>query len=116
MEASFILRVIPSCGQGQLVITDRVLNQGTTSTGTGFSVGLYLSLDNTIATGDIKIGSRTSPALLPGAIDQKNTPVTIPTTVAPGTYFLGACADDPGVILETNEGNNCKAGNTITLP
>lgn len=107
----------PSSGVtgSNIIITSRVKNQGNLSTGSGFSVGLYLSLDSTITTADTFLGSRPSPVLSPGAIDQKNTSVTIPMSVAPGTYFLGAIADDPGVIAETNEGNNSKAGNTITI-
>jgi len=97
-----------------IIITNRVKNQGTVSTGSGFSVRLYLSADNVITTADTFLGSRTSPALSPGAIDQKNTTVAIPSVV-PGTYFLGAIADDPNVIAETNETNNSKAGNTITI-
>ena len=38
--------------------------------------------------------------------------VTIPSTTAPGTYYLLACADDTAVVVETNDGNNCIASAT----
>ena len=37
---------------------------------------------------------------------------TIPGGTAAGTYYLLACADDAGVIAESNEGNNCRASAT----
>jgi len=100
---------------GDLIITDRVQNIGTASTGAGFSVGLFLSTTSPVSTGSINVGSRISPALLPGALSQANTRVALPSLPA-GTYYVGACADDPSLITESNEGNNCKTGNSITLP
>jgi subtilase family serine protease len=47
------------------------------------------------------------------------TTVTIPATLAPGTYFQLACADDKKVVAETNEENNCTAASgtiAIVLP
>jgi len=38
--------------------------------------------------------------------------VTIPSTIAPGTYVLLACADDTGLIAEGIETNNCRASAT----
>ncbi len=35
--------------------------------------------------------------------------VTIPSGAAGGTYLLLACADDRGVVVETDETNNCRA-------
>jgi hypothetical protein len=35
--------------------------------------------------------------------------LTVPAGTAVGTYFLLACADDPPVVLESNETNNCAA-------
>lgn len=82
---------------GDLIITDRVLNVGTASMRSGFSVGLYLSTTSPLTTLSIKVGSRTSLALAKGALLQVNTRVTLPSLAA-GTYYGGACADDPGVI------------------
>jgi hypothetical protein len=100
---------------GRLRIIDRVQNLGTTGTETGFSVGLYLSTDNVITTSDIKIGGRTSPALPRNGISLSSNIVPLPS-VSAGTYYVGACVDDTQAIAESRDDNNCKAGNTITLP
>jgi len=99
-----------------IIITNIVENQGTVGTGsTPFRVGLYLSKDSTITTSDIFLNSRSVGPLAPGAVSQANTRVRIPRGLAPGTYFIGAIADDTNKISETNELNNAKAGNTINL-
>ncbi len=41
--------------------------------------------------------------------------MTIPLTVVPGTYVVFACANDKKVIVETREGNNCRASNTTIV-
>jgi subtilase family serine protease len=41
--------------------------------------------------------------------------VTIPSTTAPGTYVLIACADDTGAVAEANETNNCRASATAVI-
>ena len=38
---------------------------------------------------------------------------SIPATLPAGTYFIGAIADPGNAIIETNEANNSRAGNTI---
>ncbi len=40
---------------------------------------------------------------------------TIPSTLTPGTYYIGAIVDYRKVIKETNEGNNSLIGNSITI-
>jgi hypothetical protein len=35
--------------------------------------------------------------------------VTIPPGTTPGSYFLLACADDAGQVIESAETNNCRA-------
>lgn len=53
--------------------------------------------------------------LAAGASDPASTTVSIPTGIAPGTYYLGAIADYPGGVPESDETNNGLAGNTITV-
>src|SRR5207248_1741119 len=70
----------------------------------------YLSLDTVKDGTDVLLGgSRAIPALAAGASDTATVTVTIPTGTPTGTYFLLACADDLGVVPETNEANNCRA-------
>jgi len=109
---------------GQITITNRVTNQGTGSTASPFTVGLYLSTDMDInPSTDIFLGSRVVPCCLatltpPQRVNQASTQVTIPSTVSSGTYYLGAYADIPppdGVIAESDESNNALAGNSMTI-
>src|SRR5205814_1909718 len=70
----------------------------------------YLSVDTAKNAGDVLLsGARAVPALAAGAADTATVTVTIPTGTPTGTYFLLACADDLGVVPETNEANNCRA-------
>src|SRR4029453_4960574 len=40
--------------------------------------------------------------------------VTIPSTLPLGIYYVVACADDLNTVVETDEGNNCKAAGPVT--
>ena len=92
-----------------------------TPTATPFRVGIYLSTDSTITTGDIFIGSRTIANLAGFASDTATTSVTVPSaTVAAGNYYIGAIVDDQDVVVESNENNNsavqqAPAGNSALL-
>ena len=101
---------------GHFTITTTVKNVGTTPmTVPSFMVGFYLSKDAIITTLDIKIGSRVVSRLMAGQSSTAITTVTVPGTVLPGVYFVGACADTTNVQIEATllgaslEGNNCKA-------
>ncbi|HLC41270.1 MAG TPA: IPT/TIG domain-containing protein [Methylomirabilota bacterium] len=92
-------------------VTDTTANTGTGSAGTS-TTSYWLSLDATIASGDQQIGSREVPALGAGASSSDTVTVTVPTSLAPGNYYLGACADDPATVAESSETNNCRASTT----
>lgn len=88
-------------------VTTTVSNLVSTAAGSSFRVGIYLSSDPTVTTGDILIGSRTIASLAGSTSDTAVTSVTVPSASVPaGTYYLGAIADDQGVITESNESNN----------
>ena len=53
--------------------------------------------------------TRSVGTLVAGATSPGTVTVTIPTSIAAGSYFLLACADDTKVVIETNDTNNCKA-------
>lgn len=102
-------------GPGSVItLTDSVKNQGGVSAGI-FSVGFYLSDDATITSGDTFLGSRSVSGLAPGATSSGTTPVTIPDSVAVGTYYIGAIADSANDVPETIEANNTLSGNSISL-
>jgi subtilase family serine protease len=70
------------------------------------STTLYLSTDQVLDAGDVVLGTRAVPALAPGATDSGSTSVTLPATLAAGTYYVIGKADGSGVIAESNETNN----------
>jgi subtilase family serine protease len=100
---------------GTLTVTNTVSAAADAGNVTSFSVGFYLSTDATITTSDIKIGSRTVYNLSSGASSTEGSVVTIPATVLPGTYYIGAIADFYDNILESDETNNALVGNQITV-
>ena len=97
------------------LVTDAVQNLGAVASGAS-ATRHYLSLDVVKSPSDMLMtGSRSVPAW-PRA----------PAIPAPSrsrsrrqrrrAYFLLACADTPNTVLETNEGNNCKASSiTVTV-
>ena len=100
---------------GTVAITNTVANQGS-GAAVGFYIGFYLSSDATITTSDVRIGSRYINVSVPaGTTAPATTPVTIPASLAPGPYYLGAIADYASQIAETDETNNALTANTITL-
>ena len=52
------------------------------------------------------------PALTPGGDSTATVLVTIPGNTPLGSYFLLACADDTGLLLESDETDNCRASAT----
>jgi subtilase family serine protease len=77
----------------------------------------YLSYDAVKNAGDrLLTGSRSVPALAPGALHSGTANVTIPAATPLDTYFLLACADDRSVVAESDESNNCVvAPGTVTV-
>ena len=100
-------------------VTDTTANTGTVSAGAS-TTRYRFSLDANITNTDpLLSGTRSVPALAAGADSVGTVVVTIPNSLAPGTYFLGACADDFKVVSESNETNNCRASATtiqVTKP
>jgi subtilase family serine protease/subtilisin family serine protease len=94
---------------GSFLITDVTQNLGVVAAAAS-STRHYLSLDTLRDGGDILLtGGRAIPALAPGVSSSASATVTIPVGTPAGTYFVLACADDTGVVAETNESNNCGA-------
>jgi len=103
-------------GSGRsITIADTVTNEGLAST-FDFYVGLFLSTDTTITTSDIFLTRRyVSGGLAGEASNSANTAVFIPSNLAPGTYYIGAIADESSNQTEGDENNNGLAGNTIIV-
>ena len=90
-------------------VSDTTRNNGAVSAN-GSTTRYYLSLDVVLQAGD-KLLTVTRPVgtLVAGGSSPGTVSAKIPTTLAAGSYFLLACADDTKVVIETNETNNCKA-------
>ena len=71
--------------------------------------------DAAITTADLRLGTRSVGSLAAGAVSSATTSVTIPPTVAAGTYYVGAVADYANTAQESNETNNARVGNVITV-
>ena len=70
------------------------------------TVRWYLSTDSTITTDDLPLGSATTTAMGPFGFATASTSVSVPTTVAEGTYYIGAIVDPDNLVAETNNANN----------
>ena len=64
---------------------------------------------------DTLIGSQKVGSLNGGKTKALATNVTIPATLTPKTYYIGAIADYKDTSLESNETNNSKLGNQIVI-
>ena len=106
----------PSSGRRgyRISVTVTVKNQGN-AIAPGSTVTLYLSADGTITTSDIKLSDKTVTTLTAGSSQTITTNVTIPSSMSKGTFYIGAIADRTGVVTESDENNNSKAGNTLTV-
>jgi len=97
-------------------VSDTVVNNSPVESGMSSKTRYYLSLDGAKDPGDKRlVGGRPIPNLPPFGRSTGSATVTIPLSVAPGTYVLLACADDRKVIAEANEANNCRASGTTIV-
>lgn len=98
----------------QVTLNVTVANPSTTAAPTS-TLNFYFSNDGIITTADMLLGSFIVPALPGGAQQALSGVVTVPTTLAVGTYFVGAIVDPANTIDEGNEANNALAGNAIAV-
>lgn len=90
-----------------------VKNQGTVKAGK-FYIGLYLSSDSIITTGDTFLSDEYLSTLAAGAEESYTTSITLPKNTN-GTYYVGAIVDTKGKITESDETNNTFAVGPITV-
>ncbi len=81
----------------------------------GFDLGLYLSTDATITTGDVRLASVRVASLAPHTSINHTTTVSILNGYPAGIYYLGAIADRYSAVREANKANNALAGGTIDV-
>lgn len=92
-----------------IVVTDTTQNSGGGPAAASV-VRFYLSANSVLDSGDTLLnGSRGVGPLDPGASSSGSTTVTIPASMAPGSYYIVAKADADGTVAETSETNNTYA-------
>jgi hypothetical protein len=90
-----------------LAVTDTVTNVANVSA-VASTTRYYLSMDITKSANDILLtGARAVGTLVAGGPSTGTVTVTVPSTLAPGPYYLFACADDLKAVKELSEINNC---------
>ena len=113
--------------RGQTVtVTGTVKNQGVGAfgalsdqdsgkIGATISVGFYLSTNATITANDRRIGTISLSSVPAGSSIPLTLSALIPANLGPGTYYIGAIADDTGALRESIEVNNALPGNIVTV-
>lgn len=90
-----------------------VMNEATTNLGnktappsvTRYYIATQWPVDRSQA---VVVGEREVPALAPGEKSEKRQMVfRVPSSLPAGDYYLDACADALGAVMETDEQNNC---------
>src|SRR5258705_6473972 len=81
---------------------------------------IYLFTDATIAASDTVLATVNSGTLAtvsqPGYYDHQTFSVTLPSNLAPGTYYIGGISDYNNSVSESNEGNKTHNVVQITVP
>jgi hypothetical protein len=80
-----------------------------------FSVFFYLSKDEVIGSDDIPLGNVNVISLGAGMEQALEATARVPEGINGGTYYLGALADFPDKVKESNETNNTAVGTRIVV-
>ncbi len=88
-----------------IVVAETVRFEGSGAVGP-FRVGVYLSADLAIDSGDQLLGSRSVTSLTAGADSPDANTYVVPPSLSSGTYFLAVVVDDQDDVSETTETDN----------
>ena len=88
-----------------LSLTSYVRNQGTLKAGT-FKVEIRISTNSLISGTDYLWTTKTVASLNPGALTSVGGSLKLPTTLKPGTWYLGIRVDSGSQVAESYESNN----------
>jgi subtilase family serine protease len=97
-----------------VTVTDTVKNQGL-GDAPASTTGFYLSNSVVFTTAAQLIGTRPVPALPAGTSNTASTTLTLPSTLAPGNYYVFASADYNNQVAETFESNNNSFGQLVKV-
>ncbi|EHR71672.1 CARDB domain-containing protein,subtilase family protease [Burkholderiales bacterium JOSHI_001] len=101
---------------GSAITVSGTVTNGGTGAAAASTLSFYLSSDNVLSANDTLVGTAAINALAAnGGFQLASGSVTVPASLPAGTYFLIAVADSANVVLESNEGNNTRAVNTIVV-
>ena len=91
-----------------LQLSASILNQGNTAANSS-SAGFYLSTNQVLDANDVLLATYPGGQLLANQSNYRYTYPTVPTTTAPGNYFILFVADPQNAVTETNETNNVRS-------
>lgn len=91
-----------------------VTNVGTGAAGS-FRIGLYWSTDTSISIADQIWASCPISALSSGGRATCTGDITVPTSLTPGTYYVGGIVDDEDAVTESDETNNTASSAQIVI-
>jgi large repetitive protein len=97
-----------------ITVSAIVANPGTTAASASL-LSFYLTTGGTPTRGDLLLGTANINPLEAGDSQMAAGQVTLPASLAPGLYTIGAIADSSDQVLERDEANNALAGNTINV-
>jgi subtilase family serine protease len=108
---------VPSPSGAGLAVTvsDTTKNQGA-GTAPASTTAFYFSANAALDAPDTFLGSRSLPAIAPGASSIGSTSLTIPAGAAAGSYYILARAEADSAFLETNEANNTRIAPVVVGP
>lgn len=98
-----------------MTVTDTTRNNGGGAAGDSTTM-IYLSVAPAFDARAIPLGSRSIPALAPGATYLGSTTVTIPAGTPAGAYYIIAVSDAGGVVAESSETNNSRNKSITVTP
>ncbi|MBX3301370.1 MAG: putative Ig domain-containing protein [Nitrospira sp.] len=78
-------------------------------------VGVYASLDTTLDSADILLGTANTGQVNAGQSKNVSVKLTLPNTLDPVSYRLLAKVDNANAIAENNESNNVAVGGTLNV-
>jgi hypothetical protein len=94
-----------TASRGSRVTIEFTFSNQSTST-QSFSIAFYLSNNSYISTADTLLGTNSGAWGSPGFSGTFSRTLLIPTSIAPGTYYLGFIVDNNNLLNEDDESNN----------
>ena len=97
-----------------VTISNTVKNLGVGASATSY-LKFYLSTDNNIDASDLYLTQRSVSSLNGGVSSSASTTIKLPVTLEPGTYYIGAIADETNTNVEGDETNNKAVSGAVTV-